>query len=103
MHTQESIIRNLKKKSYIRRVTRFLKKGVMQTHLETKATWITHPTAHAYRPAYKREKFKFQHPMIVKMCTRGFSRSLITNLISDFQNSRWRIQYGGHRNVIFQE
>ena len=35
------------------------------------------------------------------MCTKNyfhkFLRSLITNMKSDFTNSKWRIQYGGHK------
>ena len=31
----------------------------------------------------------------MKIITRGFSKSLITNLYLKFWNSRWRIQYGG--------
>jgi len=32
----------------------------------------------------------------VKLCTRGFSWPLITNLTTNFQNLKWRIQYSGH-------
>ena len=30
----------------------------------------------------------------IEISTRGFSWSLITNLHSKFENSKWRIQYG---------
>ena len=32
----------------------------------------------------------------MELCTPRFLRSLITNLTSDFRNSKRRIQYGGH-------
>ena len=38
---------------------------------------------------------------LMKIFTKGFFGSLITNLTSNFQNLRWRIQYGGHRSVTF--
>jgi len=34
--------------------------------------------------------------IFAKLCTRGFSCSLIMNLTTNFQNSNWRIQYSGH-------
>ena len=34
--------------------------------------------------------------IFVEVCTLKLLRSLITNLTSDFRNSKWRIQYGGH-------
>ena len=41
--------------------------------------------------------------ILMKIFTKGFFGSLITNPMSDFQNLRWRIQHGGGRNVTFQE
>ena len=39
----------------------------------------------------------FGNPTIfVELCTSTFLRSLITNLTSDFRNSKWQTQYGGH-------
>jgi len=36
--------------------------------------------------------------ILMKLVIRGFSGLLVTNLVSDFQNSKWRIQYGGQNN-----
>ena len=38
---------------------------------------------------------KFKKITNVIICIYGFFESLITNLKTDFQNSKWRIQYGG--------
>jgi len=38
--------------------------------------------------------------ILMKIGIRGFFGSLWTNLISDFQNSKWRIQYGGSKFVL---
>ena len=35
------------------------------------------------------------------LCTREFLESLITNLKLDFENSKWRIQYGGRQMKNF--
>ena len=37
-------------------------------------------------------------PIFVKLGTKGFFVSLITNLLSDFPNSKWQIQYGGRKS-----
>ena len=34
----------------------------------------------------------------MKFSIHGFLGSLITNPLSDFENSKWRIQDGGRRN-----
>ena len=39
-------------------------------------------------------------PMFMKIGIQGFFESLITNLQSDFQNSRWQIQHGGQKLKI---
>ena len=41
--------------------------------------------------------------IFIKIFTTWFFGWLITNLMSDFQNLRWWIQYGGRRSVTFQE
>ena len=40
---------------------------------------------------------------LMKIFTKGFFGSLITNPTSDFKNLRWRIQYGVRRSVTYQE
>ena len=32
----------------------------------------------------------------MKICIKGFSKSLITNPVSEFEKSKWRIQYGSY-------
>ena len=32
----------------------------------------------------------------MKICIKGFSESLLTNPVSEFENSKWRIQYGDY-------
>ena len=39
------------------------------------------------------------HTITAKLCTEKFSGWLIMNLTSDFRNSKWRTQYGGH-NIL---
>ena len=41
--------------------------------------------------------------ILMKIFTKRFFESLITNPTSDLKNPRLRIQHGGHRKVIFQE
>jgi len=44
----------------------------------------------------------FEHQWILmKIGIRGFFGSVTTNLMSDFQNSKWRIQYGGSKFILF--
>ena len=37
-------------------------------------------------------------PNFMKLGIQGFLVSLITNLLSDFQNSKWQMQYGGRKS-----
>ena len=40
------------------------------------------------------DKFLEHGLIFIKTCIQGFSGPLITNPTSDFENSKWRIQYG---------